>query len=275
MGVLSGIGGAVDGIPCVRTWTISTTADVQNAVCSASKQGTIVIDGNEDWSGSFTSYGHTPTRMPQDTFTFTGSIDGTNGATGAAIVDSVEISIDIEAGGIIMLTTNFSGNGAVTLGAAVATDSTTPSLSSSIGTKVEVGTMVASPVYTEITDVRTVTITITADNQSYVSSATSGQTKRTAGNISATIAVTVYDDDFGDLPAVNDDNRLRVYVDATTFWLFEFVKWAEASDLTVDREAAAIVGATLNAQWSAFSPVDGTSTEGQIVQPDTTVWWPA
>jgi len=273
MGVLSGIGGAVDGEACVRTWTIATTADVQNAVCSASKQGTIVIDGNEDWSGSFTQYGHTPNRMPQDSFTFTGSIDGSNGAVGTAIVDSVEITIDIEAGAIIGIVTNFSGNGAVTLGAAVASDSTTPDPATSIGCKVEVGTMVGSPVWTEITDVRTVTITITADNQSYVSSSTAGKTKRTAGNISAAIAVTVYEDDFADLPAVNSDARMRVYVNATEFWLFEFVRFGEASDLTVDRETAALVGATLNASWTGFAEVDGSMTEGQIVEPDTTKWW--
>lgn len=276
MAVLSGIGGVVDGHNTIRTWTVTTTADVQSLVASNTKIGTMVLAGNKDWSGSFTGYGHTPAVLPGAGFTFTGTIDGTNGATGTAIVDSVEIVIDIEAGAPISYTVNFSSNGALSLGAAAATDVTTPDPPTSIGCQVETGTMVAVPVWSDITDVRTVTITITADNQSYVSSETAGETLRFAGNISATIAISVYEDDFADLPALNAENGLRVYVTATTYWLFDYVVWGEASDLTVDRESAAVVGATLNAIWTAYGDIDsGTITEGNIDQPSTTAFWPA
>lgn len=275
MSVISGIGGVVNGASAVRVWTISSTADIQAAVASNTKAGTVLADGNEDWTGNYTAYGATPASMPGEALAFTGTIDGTNGATGTAIVDSVEIVVDIEAGAIIGHTVNFSGNGALTLGAAVATDTTDACMPSSIGCKVELGSMIAVPVWTAIDDVRTVTLTITADNQSYVSSSTSGGVRRTAGNISAAVAITVYTDDFAGLPAVNDENRCRIYVDATTYWLVEFIKFGEASDLAVDREGAAVVGATLNAQFTGFADIAGTCTEGEITDPASATFWPA
>ena len=273
MAVLSGIAGAVDGINTARTWTITHSADSQAFVASNTLEGTIVLDGNLDWSGSYTAYGHTPVRMPQDSFTFTGSIDGTNGAAGEAICDSVEIVNDIEPGALIAHTVNFSRNGALTLGASVAVDVTTPDVPTSIGTDVQVGTAVAAPVYTPLTDVRGWTLTITADNKPYVSSDTAGGNLRLPGNISATISVPVFEDDFADLEAVNTHSYIRLYVTATTYWDIGFVQWGEASDLMVDVEGAEVIGAVLNGQWSGFALVDAAQAKGYIKKPDTTTWW--
>lgn len=273
MAVLSGIGGAVDGVETMRTWTVNHSADLQAIVASNTDQGTIVLDGNTDWTGSYTSYGHTPVRMPQDGFTFTGSIDETNGATGTAICDSIEIVNDIETGAVIAHTVNFSANGALSLGAAAAADASTPDPPTSIGTDVQVGTAVGVPVWTALTDVRGWTLTLTADNQNYVSSDTSGGNLRLAGNISGTIAVPVYEDDFADLPTVNSHSYIRLYVTATTYWDIGFVQWGEASDLMVDREAAAVIGATLNGQWTGWASVDAASTKGYIKDPSTAAWW--
>ena len=272
MSVISGIGGAVNGQSTVRTWTVTSLADIQAIIASGSKQGTVLVAGNTDWNGNFTAYGDTPAVMPNEGFTFTGSVDGTKGVTGTAIVDSVEIVIDVETGAVIAYTVNFSGNGVLTLGAAVATDTSKPCPATSIGTKVELGTLAA--VFTEIDDVRTVTITITADNQSYVSSATAGGTKRVAGNISASISITVFEGDPANLPAANDEGILRLFVNASEFWEFKFIRFADASDVGVDVEAGAVVGATLNAQWSAFAEVSSVCTEGSIKKPDASTYWP-
>ncbi len=272
--VLGGSAGAVNDVDTVGNWSVTSTADLQAVIASNTKKGTVLLDGNTDWSGSWVAYKGTPDYKPGDTLTFTGSIDGTNGATGSVMVDSIEIVIDIEAGGVITATVNFSGNGALTLGAAAATDATTPDPPTSIGTKVELGTMVAVPVWTEVDDVRTVTLTLTRDNQAYVSSSTSGATKRIAGNWSATVAMTVYEDDWADIETINAEKRMRIYVDSTTYWLVEFVKLAEASDLTVDIEAGALIGATQNFQWTAYADVAGSQTEGEITDPGSTTWWP-
>lgn len=274
MSVIAGVGGAVNGQSTVRAWTITSLADIQAIVASGSKQGTVLVAGNVDWNGNFTAYGHTPAVMPNEGFTFTGSIDGTNGATGTAIVDSVEIVIDIETGAVIAYTVNFSGNGILVLGSAAATDSTKPCPLTSIGTKAQLGTMASSPVFTEITDVRTITITITADNQGYVSSGTAGGMKRVAGNISATVSITVYEGDPANLPAANSEGVLRLFVTSTLFWEFKYIRFADISDVGVDVEGATIAGATINGTWSAFGEISSTCTEGSIKKPDLSTYWP-
>ncbi len=185
----------------------------------------------------------------------------------------VKILSATKTGEIISHTVNFSANAALTLGGSIATDVTVPDPPTSIGTKVQVGTAVASPIYSDITDSRGWTLTITADNQAYVSSETAGSTRRIAGNISATISVPVYEDDFADLPVVNSHSYIRLYVTAATYWDIGFVRWGEASDLLVDREGATILGATLNGQWSGFADIVTTSTKGYIKKPDVSTWW--
>jgi hypothetical protein len=275
MAVLSGIAGAVDGVDTVGRWTVNHAADLQAIFASNTKEGPVVLDGNLDWSGSWQSKKSTPDHMPGDAVTFKGSIDGTNGATGTVIIDAVEIEVDIEAGAAIACTVEFSRNGALTLGVSAASDATVPDPPTSIGCKAALGTAVAVPVWTDISDVRSWRLRLERDNQAYVSSDTSGGNLRLAGNLSGTIVVAVYEDDFADLPAVNSHSYIRLYVTATTYWDIGFVIWGEASDITVDREAAAIVGATMNGQWTGFADVDGNATEGYIKKPGDVSWWPA
>jgi len=274
MGVISGRAGAVNGVSTMRTWTISTSADVQAAVASNTKHGTVVIDGNTDWSGNYTAYGHTPAKLPGETFAGTFSLDETNGLAGSAIVDSVTIVVDIFAGAIIQHTVNFSGNGAVTRGAAAATDVTIPDPPTSIGCKLEIGTMVGTAVWTAVTDVRTMTLVLTSSNQAYVSSDTAGATKRLEGNLSGTFAATVYTDDPSDLPEENDVYRVRMYVTPTLFWLLEFVEFAGQADLGADVEGATIVGANLTGQWTGYASVSAVATEGSIKTPAVATVWP-
>lgn len=279
MAVLTGIAGAVEkattDIDAVAEWSINHTADLQSFVASNTKQGTVVLDGNTDWTGSYRAYGHTPSIMPGDEFVFHGSIDGTNGATGSAIGDSVTITCDIEAAAPLVHTVAFSAHSsALTLGASAAADATTPAGLSSIGCDVQTGTAVGTPVYTAITDVRSWELTIQRANVSYVSSDTAAQVYRLAGNISGTISVSVYEDDWADLPAVNAHSYIRLYVSATEYWDIGFVKWGEATDLTVDREGAGMIGATLNGQWTGYELVDAAFAEGYIKTPAVVTWWP-
>lgn len=275
MSILNGIGGAVNGKTDIRQWQISSSSDLQKYVASNTKGGSGRLAGNGDWQGNYNAYGHSPSTLPGESLAFQGSIDGTNGAVGTAICDSVEITIDIEAGAIISHVVNFSSNGALSLGAAAASDATVPDPPTAIGCKVELGTLVAAPVWTEITDVRTVTLTITAENTPYVSSSTAGGTRRLAGNVDWTCSISVYEDDFSDLPAVDDEKAIRIYVTGALYWLLEWGIFGEVSDLLVDRESAANVGATLNLSMKGYADVDAAATEGSITEPDSTVFWPA
>lgn len=275
MAVHSGIAGAVDGAAVVGNWSITHNADLQTVMASGGNGAAIVLDGNVDWNGTYKAFGHTPAHMPGEAITFLGSIDGTNGAAGTGIVESITIVNNIEIGVPIEHTVNFARNGALTLGASAATDVAIPDPPTSIGTDVQIGTAVGVPVYSAITDVRGWTLTLSASNPAYVSSDTSGGNLRLAGNISGTIAVPVYEDDFAGLPAVNSHNYIRLYVTATTYWDIGFVVWGEMSDGVVDIEGPAVVGATLNGTWSGYGLVDAAQARGYIKRPATTTWWGA
>ncbi len=276
MSVISGVGGAVNTISTVRTWRINSEADLQAFVASNTKAGTGRLAGNKDWNGQYTAYGHTPIKMPGEAFAFVGNMSNGKGASGTAIVDSVEIVWDIEAGAPIAHTVSFSGNGALTLGAAAAADESVLTVLSSIGTKVELAPVLATPVYIELLDIRTITLTITASNQSYVSSSTAGETKRTEGNIDATLAISVYSDDFtlAPFPVVNDARHVRLFIDDTLFWDIDWMRFGENSDIEVDLEGPSNVGVTLNASFSAFEDIDTVLIEGFIKKPAGSTFWP-
>lgn len=280
MGVVSGAGGAVNGQACVRNWSVNFTPNPVSYVCSASQGGTGRVTGNTDWSGSYDAYGEEPAVMPAETFQFKGSINGTvgvdSGATGA-MVDQVEITWDIEGGGIISHTVNFSSNGALTWGASVAADASVPDpLPANVGViKIDdPGAAEFSGSETTFTDVRSITLTISAGNQSYVSSSTAGVTKRVAGNIDATISFDVYFDDPTDLPTAQEVKAIRLYTTATEYWELRWVMFGEIGGVDVNIETADIVGATVNAGMNGHTSIGGTPTTGSIKTPAAATFWP-
>ncbi len=274
MAVLSGIGGAVDAIDTVRQWSVNQTGDLQAYTASNTKQAVSRESGNSDWTGQYQAYGGIPDKMPTDTFTFTGSIDGTNGVVGPAIVESVTIEWDMEAGSVISHTVNFASNGTLVRGAAVGADATVPNPHVSLGTKIETSDALGTPAYSEITDIRTVSITFSANNPSYASSSSGGFVKRQAGNLDVSVSYSCYLDDFSDLPAENEVRMYKVYVDSSLFWDLQFMVIQDLSDMEVDIEGAGMVGATVNAFFTGFADVEGTETEGQIDKPGATAYWP-
>lgn len=277
MAVISGMGGAVNGANTVRNWEINYTADDAQLSASNSQEGTIDLAGNTDWKGKYSAYGGQPASMPGEALAFQGGLSSEKGASGTAIVDSIEVVVDIEAGKAIEHTVNFSGNGTLTLGTLAVTDVVTPNPPSSIGCDLQAApASTGGSSYVALTDIRTMRITITADNQVYVSSDTSGSKRRVAGPIKGTMAVTVYADDPSTLPSANAFYALKIYVSATTYWT---IKWAKFKDATMpdDIESGKPVEATLNYNWSAFAGVGtgGTATIGTITLPDSSVFWPS
>ena len=279
MSVYSGKGGFVNGEPNVRTWRISYTGDVKQFVASNTKGGNSACDGNTDWKGSFTAYGHTPSVWVGNTFSFIGAFQaGVNqkGVSGTAIVDSIEIAWDPEGASIIGYTVNFSAAGALTLGTVTATDSSTPDCYSSKGCKVSVAATDTTPVYTDIPDVRSMTLTFAATNPSYNSSTTAGATNRVGGNINFSGSYTRYvaDPAAADIMLPNTVKHLRFYANATDYWQLNFVEFSEMSDLETDIEGGKIVGCTQNFVMKGFATVGGTVTTGAIIDPASSTKWP-
>lgn len=288
MSVISGVLGLVDGVHTVRNWSITETADVRPFVASNTKVATGHLAGNVDWNGSFECYGALPAKLPGEVFTFTGSMDGSVGVEGQAIVDSVEINVDFESADPISHTVNFSGAGVLSRGAAVAVDDTIPDAVSPIGKVVEIALPGSDTGWDEIPHVKSVTITIESSNPDYVDSHTNGYHGRQRGNISANMSIDVNTDAASTLPDVNQQNRIRVLVgagehnepcDTPLYWDFDAIIWSEMSDLNVNRETAEITSATLNAAWAAYWSDDCVVSEGHILIPDhdegaLVEWWP-
>ncbi|HOM61927.1 MAG TPA: hypothetical protein PLP49_10910 [Anaerohalosphaeraceae bacterium] len=279
MGIFSGILGAISDIDTVRDWRVSETSSLQSFITSNTKGMTGVCKGNVDWSGSYNAYGHTPPKMPGEIITFLGSMDGVKGVSGQAIIDSVEMSIDIEGGGIISYSAAFSGDGALSKGVAAAiSDTKDPAAYSAVGRKVEIAAPAGTPSFAALPDVRTATLRFTANNQSYASSNTNGTIRRLPGNLSASLSLTMYasSNDLANLLSImpNTLKIVRVYVDATTFWEFDAVLFESITDLTIDRENAAVVGFTANAQFTGFYQRDTSWITGKITKPSEDIWWP-
>jgi hypothetical protein len=275
MAIITGIGGAIDGVPTISKWSVTHKADVQALGHSGTSGAMDRIAGNKDWSGSYTQYLHTPTRMPGNIAALTASIDGTKGVTGSIIIDQVEIAVDIEGGKPIICTTQFSGNGALILGAAVGADATVVTPFSSIGCKLQTGTLIATPVWTELVDVRTMTLTISRANKNYVDSATAGFNKRLAGPWDASLSASIYPDvDLSLIPSLNVPVGLRMFVSATLYWEILWGMLADIGSIEADRETAAIVGATLNYQFSAVEEIAAAATLGHIKTPAAATVWP-
>lgn len=275
--VYSGRQGAVNGHTNIAQWSASVAVDLQKVRSSATKGGTVALDGNTDWSGNFRGFGGQPAIMPGETFTFTGSGDGTLGVTGPAICENVEVVIDIESGAPVSYTVNFAGNGAPTLGAAAATDTTAPDVSdlSSIGCKIQQSAALDAPSFAVIPDVATITVRITSENPAYVSSSTAGAKKRFGGNIDAEVSYKIYEGSPADLIAPNSVKALRVFVNATEFYEFNWMKYGNIDGFDVNRDSVNVVSCTQNSAMRGFTDTDATpDKEGSIKLPDATTWWP-
>lgn len=272
-------GGSETAIPCVRTWGMSYSAALQELVCSASKGAKIRVDGNLDWTGTYNAYGPTPALFPGDKFEFEGAIvDGSasdgKGVKGDAICESIAITIDIEAAAAISHVVAFGADGDLTLGASITVpaDLSVPNPFTAKGLKVEIA---ADPFtsWNEIHEARTLTLTMSKANTSYVSSGTGGQTRRMEGNLDVVLALTCYAaaaDGWASFPQPNSIYAVRVYTTASLFWLIKWLKTGELGGMEVDVETGSLVGASLNMALTAFTG----GVEGIVQDPASATKWP-
>lgn len=276
MAVKSGRNGAVNGVPRIFDWQVDYKADTQPVVDSGTSGATTRLPGNKDWSGSINGNGYQPPLMPGADLAFVGSEDGENGLTGNAIIDQIAVNINIESKESIAYAMNFSGNGLLTPGAAVAVDDSISVGFSPGSSKIEICTPAASPTWTEVPNIKTIGLTITAANQEHADSSTNGTKGRIKGNCDFTVTYSRNCNGFADLIEPNSVRGLRIYVTDTLYWELLWVMFGDATGLKVDRKTGAILGYTQNAAMCATCEIGGTPTKGHILLPDAahTQWWP-
>ena len=97
---------------------------------------------------------------------------------------------------------------------------------------------------------------------------------RVPGPLDASLSWAVHCDDLADLPAPGTITGVQMFVNDTEFWEILWAIIGEVSDIQVDRETHAVIGATVNAALNFVTPIAATDTIGSITLPSTTVWWP-
>lgn len=283
MGVHSGKFGVVDNESTVRNWSISDEQALQSYVASNTLFGTGRQPGVESWTGSFQKYGFLPGVMPGDSFSFLGyeapddDVSG-NGMrySGTALVNQLQINWNWGAGEILNAQVDFAGHLALlaATGAEI-TDSVFPTVPPVTVTKIQYAPGPAFDTFADLECLSTAQLTLTCALQAYVNSCSivAGKlwTGQKAGPIDWTFTVTQQDNQ---RPiAKGAAVALKLFVSATEFFLLEWGRLQNYSGITVDRQTGAIISQTLTFGMDGFDTVG--SAVGQIVLPDTSVWWPA
>lgn len=281
----NGAKGAIDGVPCIRNWSLNDLAETKEFACSATQGRRGRRAGIEDFNGSFEQYGGTPTLMPGECFTFEGftgpdavdcgpsSGDG-NIYTGEAIIDQVAITWNWEASEEIMIASSFSGNGPLTIENGEILDEETPIILPTTGSK---GFFISSDGSVgneaELCGIKSATLTFTADNTTYANSCTDGQRERNPGIGDWSLALNVDGDDRSNLQNIqkNSSYIFHLYIDSTQYFQLKWGIVNDFSNLVVDVETRAIIGHTVNILENSISLA---GVVGTILLPDGTTYFP-
>ncbi len=269
MSIVTGLSGVFLGQGTVRSFNVRELREAIEWSASGAAGIKSQIAGNKDWNGSASMYGYVPAVMPGAGFTFKGQTDSASTGkawTGTAIMDTLSVTCNTEAAQPLECSIGFSGNGDVSTTTTVITDATAPSVYSSISCGADFAG-------TAIKDVRSWTMNIASDNKRYASSETAGQYLRKAGNKSGTVTVTNYQADVTDVLVPGVIDVLKLYVTSTLFWQLSYCQ-LEDWDTVVDIETGDITGVSYSFKYSAFKLITGTWTQGTIINPATTAYYP-
>jgi hypothetical protein len=265
MAVIDGKSMAVDGQKTIFGWQIDYDGNEAEYVASNTGGGVARKGGNRDWTGWYDAYGDTatpwaPTTFPGDSFTFTGTTETAKGATGTARCTRLVMLADLRPGGYVTYRVFFGANGALTIGAAAATDTTEPSPQHVAGLYCSLGGVQQS-------NVNFMQLMLTRGCRRYVSAECDGQYKRTEGDrMDVEGRWRVYEDTPANLPIVGQEYAAKFAVTPAMaqYWEINWLVIDEVRDLGVNRNKtdepvyAEIVG--------RFVAENGTSA-GSIVNP--------
>lgn len=264
----SGRTGYLQNFTNVSNWGVDLKVSDSQYASSSTKGASAQLEGWNDWSADFQVNNHLAVVIPGQNFNFGGSLDGVNGITGPVIVDSVGIKWDIEGAKQITQDVRCSGNGPYTVGACAASDTSLPNPLVSFGT---FGMLqIVGGVNTRIPGVKSMDLSLSCRNVEFKDSDTAGWTYRIKGSLEGQVSFSVNVSDLSLLPAPNSFGSVQLYVNDSIFWQIAYLKFGGISGIKADRESGAVVGATLNAKFSAYH----NGVEGNITGPSGSVLWP-
>jgi hypothetical protein len=277
MTVISTRRSRLDGVPTFRKATINPKSNLQELVHAGTKGGRQRIIGIKDWDGTYEEYGMVPTWFPGDSVTVTGSLDGSEGVEGDAIVTQTVITIPISDKTPPTIVGTFRGVGALSLddSSAVALPSA-QDIPEVANLCVLLAELSGSPSYSAQANTNEIVITLTADAQEYHDCGSSGWMESTEGLWDAEV---VYKRRCkpSELPTWGGAYHVRVPIDAAAseYYQFEYMRVGDFSDITLDRETGELLNISIPLSMSMIESVGGSATIGTgVTKPDTTVWRP-
>jgi len=266
MSVLSGKNAVMTGIGTLRNWSIDPSSVLHEPRGSNTAAYPYVVVGNSDWKGRASFYGYLPNVYPGATFTFAGKEETTSGDywTGAAIMSLLRVRIPTNEAKPIEGYVEFEGNGALSTATGSVTDATSPTIypSKSRGAKWD---------DVAIDDIEFMEFTLSCANQPYVTDATAGVTKRTAGNLSASGSFGVIQSQPSKVMLPGSQGVLKYYVSASTFYQFSFATLS-GTNIAGDREGGTLGRKVYPWTFSGWKASDG--SQGTIILPSATVIYP-
>lgn len=259
MGVANGIQAAVKvdaaAATTVRKWRTQWRENSPAMYASDTQGGPMRIQSVTDFRGAYTAYGAFPDVFPGETFQFKGLIetqagtDGVDTGVNGAICREIEIAWEQEKGLGIAYMVQFDGNGALTFNADTdVSDGGDPNPPTSVS-------MTILDDAVAITDVRSVKLKFKAANRPYSSSDTSGQMRRTPGNVDGSIVYSAYVNaaNLAALEAMKGNLSVwKLNVNATDYWEVTWFRITGVNDLGADREGAENVFVTVTGEFTGF-----------------------
>lgn len=270
MGVISGLSAAVEKDGSAEStlsgWQVRDIHEIAPASYAGSntRAGMTSTQGNQDWRGRYQNYGHTPLLFPGDQFTFLGSINALTGCSGAAICDRIIITAAGEEGRNILCVSEFSSNGALSYGAAVASDVSTPTIYNAAGRKVARGGV-------DVDETSYWRLILGARNRRFFASGVPGVARRQPGVFYAQWMYQCYTDDPTSIPARGSVAALRFYVTAALYWELSLCRFDLIDEFGADIEGQKPVGYTAAGSFVGYI---GGSPIGHVINPAGTTKWP-
>lgn len=256
---------AIDGESTVRMGRISNTRELVPYVASGSSAGTGRKCGVKDWKVVGLAYGYLSASFPgDDDVSMTLSLDGTNGYSGTAYCEQIDVIFDVEKGRYIENAVHLSRNGALTVGSGVATDATVPNPPCTESLSVKLGGVAQD-------DVRYMHLMIRCPGKAYVSSSTAAGRQRKRGAIDARLVYRVFNISPSALPTVGTNYLVNVMCTDTLSWELAWMRCASCEH-SGDHESDEPVSAEIVME---FNNSEGTIL-GWIKTPESspTTKWP-
>lgn len=270
----------VDGIPCTQGWSSNVQSSVQRYQASCVPGASGATPGNTDETGSFKGLGYAPPMPTGENFEFIGVSGPSLSYRGDVLITDVTLNIPISAGTPINWSANFGVQGELAENTGDSPeDPTRNAAPSAKNGAVKIESALGSDTWTTVARPQNCTLTFRRPASTTVNN---GTTERDAGNLEVDLSFALHNDrrtkqdvaETLNLCALNQINRVRVYVTSTLFFQFDSFIWRQQSNYSVDRSQnpPPVIGYTVNGMWTALRADQGHL--GQILLPDTTEFYP-